>query len=399
MSRYLGIDIGTTSVKAAVVRSAYRKLVLEGLAMTPIQDGDVAAAIREASQSALGAGSPDGVATSMPGTQTTLRTVRIPEAAQRQLAEVLPFELEAQLPFDLSDAVLDWRIIEGATNDEGIAVLASVARVDDARKRVDLIKGALGIEPERLGVGAVPDGEPRAVRDRPHRDARRDDRAPRSRAQDERSALPPPRRARLRAHALARHRRAPGHGAEARARDPPLARRVPRARRHPARRDHPLRRRRVRLGRRVVPRRGARTARASLARALDRARRARRAGRAGAPALRRGARSRALAPIARRRARSAQRPARLRARLGLAPRARPGARGPRRRHRGELRVLFVHGHLRRVEGAHDARDRARERDEGRLRRGSDDGRARQRAPRRADRDAKRIRCRTPTRST
>src|SRR6266550_1397394 len=121
MARYLGIDIGTTSVKAAVIRSAYRKLAVEGLASTPIQDGDVIAAIREASQAALGIA--DGVATQLPGTLTTLRTVRIPEAAQRQLADVLPFELEAQLPFDLSDAVLDWTIIESQKNDEGIAVL------------------------------------------------------------------------------------------------------------------------------------------------------------------------------------------------------------------------------------------------------------------------------------
>lgn len=156
MARYLGIDIGTTSVKAAVIRSAYRKLVLEGLASTPIVNGDVVIAIREATQAALGEGAADAVATSLPGTLTTLRTVRIPEAAQRQLADVLPFELEAQLPFDLSDAVLDWKILEGQTNDEGIAVLTTIARVEDAKRRVDLVKNAIGAEPERLGVGPFP---------------------------------------------------------------------------------------------------------------------------------------------------------------------------------------------------------------------------------------------------
>src|SRR5450755_565740 len=156
MARYLGIDVGTTSVKAAVLRSAYRKLVLEGIASAPILEGDVGSAIREASQSALGVGAADAVATSLPGTQTTLRTVRIPESAQRQLAEVLPFELESVLPFDLEDAILDWRILEDETNDEGIAVLSAIARVDDAKRRVDLVKNALGVEPERLGVGPFP---------------------------------------------------------------------------------------------------------------------------------------------------------------------------------------------------------------------------------------------------
>ena len=157
MARYLGIDIGTTSVKAAVLRVAYRKIVLEALASAPIPaDGDRAAAIREASTAALGQGSADAIATAIPGTQTTLRTVRIPESAQRQLAEVLPFELESQLPFDLDDAILDYRIIADQTNDEGMAVLSAVARVDDARRRVDIVKSALGAEPERLGVGAFP---------------------------------------------------------------------------------------------------------------------------------------------------------------------------------------------------------------------------------------------------
>jgi general secretion pathway protein L len=157
MARYLGIDIGTTSVKAAALRVAYRKLVLEGLGTAPITEGgDRAEAIRAAATAALGEGSADAIATAIPGAQTTLRTVRIPESAQRQLAEVLPFELEAQLPFDLDDAILDWRVLPDATNEEGMAVLSAVTRVEDAKRRVELVTSALGMEPERLGVGPFP---------------------------------------------------------------------------------------------------------------------------------------------------------------------------------------------------------------------------------------------------
>ena len=155
MARYLGIDIGTTSIKAAVIRTAYRKLTLEGIAEVRVEQ-DRAAAIREAAQKALGAGSADAVATSLPGTKATLRTVRIPESALRQLADVLPFELEAQLPFDLSDAVLDYRQLSAGANEEGVPILAAVARVEDAKERIEAVKAALGVEPERLGVGAFP---------------------------------------------------------------------------------------------------------------------------------------------------------------------------------------------------------------------------------------------------
>ncbi len=155
MARYLGIDIGTTSIKAAVVRSAYRKLTLEGIAEVRLE-GDRSTAIREAAQKALVSGAADGVATALPGTKATLRTVRIPQSALRQLADVLPFELESQLPFDLSDAVLDYKTLSIGENDEGVPVLAAVARLDEARERIDAIKGALGVEPERIGVGAFP---------------------------------------------------------------------------------------------------------------------------------------------------------------------------------------------------------------------------------------------------
>jgi general secretion pathway protein L len=155
MARYLGIDIGTTSIKAAVIRSAYRKLTLEGLAEVRVE-GDREAAIRDAAQKALGTGSADGVATALAGTKATLRTVRIPESALRQLADVLPFELEAQLPFDLSDAILDYKQLSTGMNDEGAPILAAVARVEDCKERVEAVKSALGVEPERLGVGAFP---------------------------------------------------------------------------------------------------------------------------------------------------------------------------------------------------------------------------------------------------
>src|SRR5207248_493071 len=39
---------------------------------------------------------------------------------------------------------------------EGIHVLAAVARLEDVRARIDVLKTAIGQEPERVGVGAFP---------------------------------------------------------------------------------------------------------------------------------------------------------------------------------------------------------------------------------------------------
>jgi general secretion pathway protein L len=94
--------------------------------------------------------------------------------AQKQLGDVLAYELEAQVPFDLAEAVFDWRVLEltggparGETGDragqaqpaggEGaqLPIVAAVARTEDVRARIALVKEAAGLEPERIGVGAL----------------------------------------------------------------------------------------------------------------------------------------------------------------------------------------------------------------------------------------------------
>ncbi len=164
MPKYVGIDIGTASVKVVVVKSSYRKQEVEGLASAEIT-GDVLVAIREATQKALGgAGAGDAVAAALPGTRAAVRIVSIPASAERQLADVLPFELEAQTPFDLDESVVDYRILGGGARGAGVmhaeegalAVMAVVAKIEDVRARIDLVRDAVSVEPERVGVGGFP---------------------------------------------------------------------------------------------------------------------------------------------------------------------------------------------------------------------------------------------------
>src|SRR5580658_433524 len=112
MPTWLGIDIGRAAVKVAFLRSAYRKTTLEALSRVDIdEEKGLQPAIREAVAAALG-GAPsgnDGIAVAIDGSRAALKTIAIPTSAQKQLAEVLPFELEAQLPFELSDSVFDFR--------------------------------------------------------------------------------------------------------------------------------------------------------------------------------------------------------------------------------------------------------------------------------------------------
>jgi general secretion pathway protein L len=172
MPTWLGIDIGSTSVKAALVRSQYRKLALARVVSVDVAPGGtVVEATRLAAQRILegephdtsyggrAAKSPaaDAVATALDGSRAAIHRLLLPETAQKQLDDVLAYELGSQVPFDLETAVFDYRLLERREGrDAGqISLVVAVARIDDVRARITAIRDALGQEPERVGVGAL----------------------------------------------------------------------------------------------------------------------------------------------------------------------------------------------------------------------------------------------------
>jgi Tfp pilus assembly PilM family ATPase len=158
MPTWLGIDIGSTSVKVAVVRSAYRKISLVALASADVSaSGGVVPAVRDAFAKALIDEKQvlDAVATAVDGGRAAIHRLVLPATAQKQLGDVLGYELEAQVPFDLDTAVFDWKPLDRVDAAGQISIVAAVARLEDVRARIDAIKEAIGQEPERVGVGAL----------------------------------------------------------------------------------------------------------------------------------------------------------------------------------------------------------------------------------------------------
>jgi general secretion pathway protein L len=186
MSTYLGIDIGTTAVKVAVIRTAYRKVQLAGLASVEVAHaGGTALAIAAAVRGAMGnvPGVGDAVATAIEGHRGAVRVLGLPASAAKQIEAVLPFELESVLPFELDEAVFDYHVLPGtpvvleraekadkaekgdrSDKDRAdkpekkaeLAVLVGVAKTVDVVARIELVKAALAVEPERVGLGAFP---------------------------------------------------------------------------------------------------------------------------------------------------------------------------------------------------------------------------------------------------
>jgi len=161
MATLVGIDIGTTAIKVAVLRTAYRKVQLVALGSCDVAlTGGIPEAIRGAMAAAMGdkVSAGDGVATAIEGARGAFRHLTLPQSAQKQIGEVLPFELESLIPFDIADSVWDYRIMTRteATPEGQIPLFAVVCRTEDIKARIDLVKSALGAEPERVGVGGFP---------------------------------------------------------------------------------------------------------------------------------------------------------------------------------------------------------------------------------------------------
>lgn len=180
MAKLLGIDVSGRVARAILVRTGYRRVVLEGLGEAPIETTE-ADAVRAAVAN-LGEGlrapmslrgnlmsapppvpSPgragaraDAVAVALPGDRCFYRRLELPRAAQKELQNVLAFELESTVPFEMEGAVHDHRILRRGPTPDLVAVIAAIARMEDVVERVALVNQALGREPEVVGPGALP---------------------------------------------------------------------------------------------------------------------------------------------------------------------------------------------------------------------------------------------------
>jgi general secretion pathway protein L len=154
MARFVGIDIGASSVRAALITTGYRRLTIERLEETPLAGPDQLQSAITVAASHLVAHI-DGVAAALDGERVFVHRITLPPTATKQLAEVLPFELEAQVPVDLEELVYDYRMLPRANEKAPLTVLAAAARTEHVRERIELVRAALGREPDRISCGSV----------------------------------------------------------------------------------------------------------------------------------------------------------------------------------------------------------------------------------------------------
>jgi general secretion pathway protein L len=154
MARLVGIDIRATHVRVALLQTHYRKIEMLGCREAPLANPR---AIEEALQVVALQVVQQGehVATSVSGDQLFIRDIELPATAAKQLSDVVPFEIEAQVPVDIEELCFDYRSLARRSGQEPLRVLAVATRVAVVKQRIELIQRALGVEPERIGAGPL----------------------------------------------------------------------------------------------------------------------------------------------------------------------------------------------------------------------------------------------------
>jgi general secretion pathway protein L len=154
MAKLIGIDIRGRFVRAVLIGTSYRRIALESLAeidraQFPALEQAVQACLLPLVQHA------DAIAVAIDGDLSFVHRFSLPITAQKQLADVIPFELEAQVPVDIDSLIFDYMVLP--RRDEGsFDVLAAAARTEHVKERLGLISRAVSREAERVGVGALP---------------------------------------------------------------------------------------------------------------------------------------------------------------------------------------------------------------------------------------------------
>ena len=136
----LGIDIGSSAVKAVELTAAGGRRMVATAGMRSVPAGSIVkgeivdrTAVAEAIRGLLGAADIHGrdVALSLPGGAVIAREITLPRMSRAELAGSIAWEAERHIPFELCDVNLDYQVVDHAGDTErrpSMAVLLVAAK-------------------------------------------------------------------------------------------------------------------------------------------------------------------------------------------------------------------------------------------------------------------------------
>jgi general secretion pathway protein L len=158
--RIWGIDLGSHSVKVCRLQSSFRNVELTDFQVarveqTPEQPAGLAAQIR-ALQSLVGEKPvrPEAVVVALPGSTAATHYLSLPFTDTRRLEQTLGFEVESQIPFDLSEVVYDYQVLDGSKGGRSDLLVGVVKKT--AFEELLLALAPLGLDPRLVTLPSLP---------------------------------------------------------------------------------------------------------------------------------------------------------------------------------------------------------------------------------------------------
>jgi Tfp pilus assembly PilM family ATPase len=149
--RILGLDIGSTSIKAVEVDTAFGRFEIHEYHEVRVNPGESAIAVAGGMVRSLPK-SPDRVVVPLRANRVTLRNLRLPTRDKKAIQSSVAFELEDDLPFEADQAASDFVILGTTGNESQIHVAAALKTTLD-----DYLGLAVesGVDPDTLTTEAI----------------------------------------------------------------------------------------------------------------------------------------------------------------------------------------------------------------------------------------------------
>ncbi|PIE65530.1 MAG: hypothetical protein CSA24_02530, partial [Deltaproteobacteria bacterium] len=112
--RIIGLDVGSWSIKAAVLESSLRRAQLAAFVEHHIPSEPSGAPVEGGQEAAIASVlkslDPDALVAAVPGSSLLIRELRLPFSDDKRIAQVLGFELETVIPKPIDEVVYDYQV-------------------------------------------------------------------------------------------------------------------------------------------------------------------------------------------------------------------------------------------------------------------------------------------------
>lgn len=153
-----GLDLGSSAVKAVTVKLGLRGSEIVGFRQEPVELDAQGYATPQKIVEAAGRlfegiqAETSAIHCAIAGDAASVRTVMLPASASRRMEQVLKFELDEVLPYDIDEAVFDF--VESGREGDELKILCAVAKLDKVKRLLEGL-AEVGLDPREIGVSTL----------------------------------------------------------------------------------------------------------------------------------------------------------------------------------------------------------------------------------------------------